>query len=118
MFVNKRIEAEEVKKRMARHPRFKSKCFVCGCKISKKGMTFHHLWYIFNDVIYSNYPRNDTGKLQYYKDLEKEVKKNPMRFLYMCNTHHQAVERINRYGDKILKKLLQARKMTQTGKKE
>ena len=116
--MNKRLEAEEIKKSVAKLPRFGEKCFVCGCKISKGGMTFHHLWYIFNDVVYKNYPKNDTGKLDYYKALEPLIREQPERFLYVCNTHHQAIERICRYGDKTLKKLLQARKMTKTGVKK
>ncbi len=112
--MNKRLEAEKIKLRMAKHPRFKSKCYACGCKISKKGMTFHHLEYVFNDVVYHNYPKTAEGHLQYYKDLEPVIMKNPERFLYMCNTHHQATERLNRYGDKLLRRLLQARKLTNT----
>jgi len=119
--MNKRMKAEEVKKRLGGKIHGRGKCFVCGCKISKRGMTVHHLWYVFNDVVHSNekyQPRNDTTLLQYYQDLEPLVKENPKRFMYLCNTHHQAIERINRYGDKTLNKLLRARKMTNTGKKE
>lgn len=116
--MNLRLQAEEIKKRIAKLIKYGDDCFICGCKISRRGMTIHHLWYIFNDVVYKNYPKNDTGKLQYYTDLEPLVKDMPERFLYLCNTHHQALERINRYGDKTLNRLLKARKMTKTGKKE
>lgn len=114
--MNQRLQTEEIKKRIAKLPRFKSKCYVCGCKISKRGMTFHHLWYIFNDVVYKNYPKNTSGQLQYYKDLEPLIRENPKRFLYVCNTHHQAIERISRYGDDLFKKLLKARKLTRENK--
>jgi len=119
--VNKRIQAEEIKTRLGKKAHGRGKCFICGCKISKKGMTIHHLKYIFNDVVRYNekyQPRNDSTTLLYYQDLEPLVKDNPKRFMYLCNNHHQAVERINRYGDKTLKRLLLARKMTNTNKKE
>lgn len=116
--MNLRLQAEEVKKRIAKGLKYGDSCFVCGCKISRRGMVIHHLFYIFNDVVYSNYPKNDSGKLQYYLDLEPLAKEMPERFLYLCNPHHQALERINRYSDKTLKRLLKARKLTKTGKKE
>ena len=119
--MNKRTQSEEIKTRLGKKIHGKGKCFICRCKISKKGMTIHHLKYIFNDVVRSNekyQPRNDSTTLQYYQDLEPLVIKIPKRFMYLCNTHHQAVERINRYGDETLEKLLQARKMTNTNKKE
>ena len=95
--MNQRLQTEEIKKRIAKLPRFKSKCYVCGCKISKRGMTFHHLWYVFNDVVYKNYPKNTSGQLQYYKDLEPLI-------------------RISRYGDELFKRLLKARKLTRANK--
>lgn len=114
-FMNKRQLIEEIKTKLGKIILGKGKCFVCGCRISKRGMTIHHLEYIFNDVIHSNYkPRNDTNTLRYYTDLEPLVRDRPKRFMYLCNTHHQALERINRYNDKTLKKLLQAKKMTKT----
>ncbi len=114
--MNKRLEAEEIKQKCAKLIGY-NKCYVCGCQKAKGGMTIHHLQYVFDDVVYSKYPRNDTGKLQYYTDLYKAVKLNPKRFMFLCNKHHQAVERLNRYSDAILKKLLKARKLTKTRRK-
>ncbi len=111
--MNKRQKAEEVKQECANLIGYNT-CFVCGCKKSKKGMTVHHLEYVFDDVTYSKYPRNDSGKLEYYTALLEMVKDNPKRFMFLCNTHHQALERLNRYSSKILKKLLQALKLTKT----
>lgn len=88
-------------------------CRVCHCKISKKGMVIHHRLYIKNDVIYSNYPQNDSGRLQYYKDLEPLIKKNPKRFSVLCNTDHQSLTRLCRFGDKKLDALLIERRLTQ-----
>lgn len=111
--MNKRLEAEEIKQNCAKLIGY-DKCFVCGCKKARGGMTVHHLEYVFDDVTYKKYPRNDTGKLQYYIDLYKMVELNPKRFMFLCNKHHQALERLNRYSDKILNKLLKALKKTKT----
>lgn len=88
-------------------------CFVCGAKTARRGMTIHHLWYLDKgDVFYKDYPQNDSGRLQYYTELEPVIKRNPKRFMYLCNTCHQAVERACRFGDKKWKKINQVRSMT------
>lgn len=107
-----RQQAEVIKMRIIKM--LGGECCICGCKISRKGMTVHHLWYIFNDVVYSNYPRNDSGKLAYYTALEPLVKENPKRFKPICNTDHQSLERLCRFGDEKLNKLLAIRKITKT----
>lgn len=76
------------------------KCNICGCTKAKRGMIIHHRWYINNDVTYSNYPQNDSGRLQYYKDLEPIIKQNPKRFAYLCNVDHHSLTMICRFGDK------------------
>lgn len=111
--MNKRLKAEEIKLNCAKLIGT-NKCYVCGCQKAKGGMTVHHLEYVFDDVTYSKYPRNDTGTLQYYTDLYKEVEINPKRFMFLCNKHHQALERLNRYSKEILKRLLMALKKTKT----
>lgn len=114
--MNKRLEIEEVKQECAKLIGYNT-CFVCGCIKSKRGMTVHHLEYIFNDVTYklSKYqPNNDTNKLKYYKDLLVMVKENPSRFMFLCNTHHQALEKLNRFKPETLVKLLEALILTKT----
>jgi hypothetical protein len=91
---------------------FGGKCFVCGKTKSRKGMTFHHKRYIVNDIVHSSYPKNTSGTLQYYKDLAPLIRQNPKRFLYLCSPHHQALERLLRYGNETLKNLLKAVKMS------
>lgn len=113
--MNLRQKVEEIKKRIGAKIIGRGKCYVCGCGISKRGMTVHHLWYIFDDVTYKKFlPRNDTNTLKYYTALEPLTKDDPKRFMYLCNTHHQALEKMNRYGDELFKKLIKARKMTKT----
>lgn len=97
-------------------------CFICkrdrGIHRGKKSkviggnMTFHHKYYVANDIIHSNYPNNSKGTLQYYKNLAPMIRKNPRRFLYLCSPHHQALERLLRYGEETLKNLLKAVKMS------
>jgi hypothetical protein len=112
--VSKRLLAEEVKLKCAKIIGYDG-CFVCDCLKSKRGMTVHHLEYIFNDVVYKKYqPPNDSNKLKYYTDLLVEVKTNPKRFMYLCNTHHQSLERLNRFKPSTLVKLLEALLHTKT----
>ena len=90
-------------------------CNICGCVSAKRGMTIHHCWYLKKgDIIYKDFPQNDQGRLEYYTALYPLIKKNPKRFMYLCNTHHFALEKFCRYGDKIFTKLCHARKMTKT----
>ena len=112
---NLRVLAEEIKTRIGKKVIGKGKCWVCGCKISRRGMTIHHLEYIFNDVVHKNYkPRNDTNTLKYYTDLEPLTKEIPKRFMYLCNPCHTSLENFNKYGDKKFDRLSKARKMTKT----
>lgn len=90
------------------------KCFICGCMTAKRGMTVHHRWYLKNnDVVYSDFPKNDSGNLEYYTKLYPKIVANPKRFMYLCNTDHQNLERFLRFGDKKFKQLCIARKMSQ-----
>lgn len=91
------------------------RCWVCGCITARRGMTVHHLWYLKNnDVVYKDFPKNDSGNLAYYKALYPLIHKNPKRFMFLCNTDHQSLERLNRFGDKKFNKLCIARRMTHT----
>lgn len=89
-----------------------SKCHLCGTVSSKKGFTIHHIWYIQNDVIYSQFPKNSSGSLDYYLKLAPLVKSNPKRFRYLCNPCHQRLERFLRFGDEKLNAVIKERKRT------
>lgn len=110
--MNKRLKVEAIKQDIGKI--IGNTCFVCGCTKSKKGMTVHHLWYIFDDVIYKNYPQTVDGKIKYYTELLKKVEEMPKRFMFLCNVHHQALERLNRYKKETLTKLLEALALTKT----
>lgn len=110
--MDKRVKAEEYKQNIGKI--IGNTCFVCGCKKAKKGMTVHHLEYIFDDVKYNNYPRTADGHLKYYKALLVAVEDTPERFMFLCNVHHQALERLNRYRETTLDKLLEALSFTHT----
>jgi hypothetical protein len=113
--VDKQVKAEEVKQKCAKLIGYDT-CFICEAKKSRRGFTIHHLEYIFNDVIYKHYPKTADGKLKYYEDLLVMVEANPARFMYLCNTDHIALERINRYSPKKLIKLIEALLLTHTNK--
>ena len=86
------------------------KCFMCDCIKSKRGMVVHHRWYLKKgDAIYSDpkyLPHNDTNRLKYLNDLLPLIKRNPKRFMYLCNTHHHALSKARRFGEKLWKKSL------------
>jgi len=114
--LNKKLETQKIKIRLG-EALGDGKCFVCGKAKSKKGFTIHHLWYVFNDITYDKYPHDSDGQLKYYQDLEPVVMKEKERFLYLCNTDHVALERINRYNPEKLLKLIEAFLLTKTNEK-
>jgi len=109
--VNKIDQVKAIKQELATRY-FDGVCYVCGREHHKKGMTFHHKRYIANDVVHSNYPKNSSGNLAYYQALAPLIRKKPTRFLYLCSIHHQAVERLLRYGSATRKKLYKAVEMS------
>ena len=88
--------------------KFKKGCFVCGSKDHKKGMTFHHLWYLPNEKIYSDF----KNSLDYYRYLAPIIQADPKRFLFVCNAHHQAITRLCRWKGVKRKRLIRAVMMT------
>jgi hypothetical protein len=72
---------------------------------------------LFDDVTYNKYTHDTAGQLRYYQELEPVVMKEMDRFLYLCNTDHVALERLNRYGEEKLVSLINALLMTKTNQK-
>jgi len=105
-------ENDKIKNELAKLRRFKGKCYICGCTSHKRGMTFHHLWYLTKgDVIYSEYAK--LGKLsQYYPDLKPLILEKPERFLYLCTPHHQALEKLKRFSADKFERLVRAVRMS------
>ena len=103
-------EHHKIKKELSLLPEFGGVCFVCGCENYKGGMLFHHIWYIENDVKYSNYSTSVNGQIQYYNDLKPLIIDNPKRFLYLCKKDHFTLTRILQY--KKLDKLFEAALLT------
>ena len=108
--MNKAQQVKDIKNKLAK--KFGSKCYLCKTAKTKRGFTFHHIWYMQNDVIHSHYPKNTSGTLEYYTDLTPLVKANPKRFRFLCNPCHQSFERLYRFGDKKINALMKERKRT------
>lgn len=106
--MNQRDALRQIKQSIAAHHRFRGRCYVCGCKKSKSGMTFHHLYYTNTERTYSDF----KNPLEYYTYLKPIILAEPYRFLYLCSDHHQALERLCRWGDRNLSRLLRARRLT------
>lgn len=111
-YQSKKSQITKIKQSLSKLTNFKSRCYVCRVKTSKRGFTFHHKFYIENDIVRKDYQKNEIGTLQYYTDLEPLIRKDPTRFLYLCNPHHQAVTRLARWKGENKKRLLQAVEMT------
>lgn len=110
--MNQRERVNQIKTELARHPRFRSQCYICHTKKSKSGFTFHHIAYADWEKTYSDFP----NALEYYTYLKPIIKNNPKRFLYLCSDHHQALERMARWG-KNLPRLIRAVRLTQRARK-
>lgn len=106
--VSRQSQARDLKTQLARHHRFKSRCAICHTKRSKSGFTFHHLWYNNNEKTYKDF----RDPLAYYEYLGPIIRANPKQFVYLCSDHHQALERICRYGEKNWKRLSRLRGIT------
>jgi hypothetical protein len=82
---------------------FEGRCKIChkACTTGKY-FTIHHKKYVKIDRIHSDF----ISRLSYYLYLEPIVKRSPKRFALLCNTHHQAVERLKRYNPDNRKRLI------------
>jgi len=97
---------------------FRRHCNVCQTPmVPSKGFVFHHLEYVKDDKTWSDFKDAD-GKyglgeqLEYMRYLVKVIYKTPRRFLLLCHKDHYALEKLKRYSDLRLKRLLKARKMS------
>lgn len=106
--VNQRERTNQLKSDIAKHPRFRSRCYICHCKKSRSGFLFHHIWYESWEMTYSDF----KTPLEYYTYLRPLIESNPKRFLFLCSDHHQALERMARWG-KNLPRLIRAVRQTQ-----
>lgn len=74
------------------------KCEICHTPWSKRGMTIHHITYKDEEKTHSDFGRDLKGKLEYYTYLEPIVRKEPERFSYLCNPHHQSITVLLRFA--------------------
>lgn len=114
--MNKKVEVSKIKTKLG-EALGRGKCFICEKSKSRRGFTIHHLRYVFNDIIYKNYPHDTDGQYRYYKDLEPVVLEDLERFMYLCNTDHVALERANRYIPEKFVRLIEALILTETNEK-
>ena len=96
---------------------YNSQCAVCLYKIDfrikkngdvrligyRKGFTFHHVFYVKDDIRHNDY--ND--QLAYNQDLAAEIEKNPDRFIFLCSKDHYIVTRLISMNNDRRDRLLQ-----------
>ena len=81
-------------------------CEVCG-EDKMKRLTIHHHAYFPNSIVYINYEtQTDAGALEYYENLEWEVRLRPWNFSVLCNEHHEEVEALLDMGKDIGKHVI------------
>lgn len=80
---------------------YDSRCYICYAGIGyqirkngktylkgyKKGFTFHHKYYIKNDIHYKDYDNAED----YNQDLTIEITNQPGRFLLVCRACHRNI---------------------------
>ena len=122
--------------------RYKSRCYICEQIMSyntqRLGWTFHHKYYDSRELSYRCFDKtkdefmwkandwcpNIPTVLKKAKGIEmralyrlevfRQVRKRKGQFLLMCSTHHQALEKIDRFSPDKVKRLISAWKMTKT----
>lgn len=110
--MNTQEQIYKLKEKAVKNKRFKSRCYVCHAKFNHKaGFTFHHIWYVVGEKIYSSFDKNSKGRLEYTKYVIKQVKNNPKRFLLLCSKHHVVLERMKRWNKINLNRLIKAVRM-------
>lgn len=107
--MNSKEKVNEIKSQLAKLPSFRRGCYVCGCKLHRRGMTFHHKNYIPSEKTYKDFGKN---MYEYYIYLKPIIEKSPERFLYLCTPHHQALERLKRFSSEKFEKLVKAVRMS------
>ena len=123
-------------------PKYKSICFICEQRMSLStqslGWTFHHKHYDSRELSYRYFDKkkdefmwkgkdwsfsNQTVNAKakgiemrslYRLEVFRQVRKKKGQFLLMCSTHHQALEKIDRFSPDKVKRLMRAWKMTKT----
>jgi len=110
---NEKEQVNEIKQELGKLRQFHNRCYVCHISWHKRGMTFHHIKYYVNEKTHSDFPNGYGGALQYYEYLKPIIKKNPKRFAYLCNPHHQTVTKLLQFNkdkqDRIFKLVRKSR---------
>ena len=107
--MNAKEKVNQIKQELAKLRPFRSGCYVCGVKMHRRGMTFHHKDYRNGELTYKDFKKNVLG---YYEYLKPIILKNPERFLYLCTPHHQAVEQLKRFSQQRFEALVRAVRMS------
>ena len=106
--MNKKEKINEIKVQLAKLRSFRSRCWCCQVKWHKKGMTFHHKWYVAGEKTY----RDFKDALDYYEYLRFIVIGRPKGFLFLCNPDHQIIERLKRLKPERFERIVRAVRMS------
>ena len=104
-----KIKLVGIKTDLARLPDFNDECYVHNRSSDKRGMTFHHLWYLPGE---KDFIKILKPGLEYYEFLDPLIRDNPNRFLYVTNSAHQLITRLKWLKAEKFERLVQAVRMT------
>ena len=93
---------------------FENRCYICQRKFGfRNSPVIHHLTYDSDDKKYSAFEKTQLGQLRYHESLELEVFENPKNFYALCNKHHGAVHKLNRWSDDNFERLIEVVRRTE-----
>jgi len=107
--MNAKEKVKEIKQQLAKLRPFRLGCYCCHVKWHKKGMTFHHKWYVAGEKTYRDFGSNALAYYEYLKDI---VIERPKGFLFLCNPDHQIVERLKRLKPERFERIVKAVRMS------
>lgn len=97
--MNLKETLKKLKQRLGNKPQFEGKCRICHKTESKRGMVFHHVWYVMGEKISGNFSKLLPGRIAYHEYIEPIMDKRPNGFRYYCNSCHQTLSRIRNIRD-------------------
>ena len=90
---------KETKHRLAQKLEFKARCRICHKTEHRRGMVFHHVFYVLGEKISKHFPSHLSGRIQYHEYLEPIIDERPEGFRYYCTACHITVSKIRQIKD-------------------
>lgn len=120
--------------KVARLPRFRSRCRMCKAKADinskSRGFTLHHIRYNDYDYTHNSFKEGhkdfifDVNNKSVYEGVDlralykleavRQAYRDPSQFRFLCSKHHQAVEILDKFSPKLARALISVWRETRT----